>query len=77
MKGQIETWAAEHAIETLLLTRESTAPLTAAALGPTGGGAFAAVGNMADEVRDLSARISVYGEPTSTGERFSCWQCSP
>ncbi|UCC83463.1 MAG: hypothetical protein JSW46_00585 [Gemmatimonadota bacterium] len=62
MKERVETWAADHPIETILLTRESTAPLTAAALGPTGGGTFAAVGNMADEVRDLSARISVYSE---------------
>ncbi|UCC72223.1 MAG: hypothetical protein JSV86_17940 [Gemmatimonadota bacterium] len=62
MKGRVEAWAADHPIETVLLTRESTAPLTAAALGPMGGGAFAAVGNMADEVNDLSARISVYSE---------------
>ncbi len=62
MKERVETWAAEHPLETILLTRESTAPLTAAALGPAGGGTFAAVGNMADEVRDLSARLSVYSE---------------
>jgi hypothetical protein len=62
MKDNVETWAADNPIETVLLTRESTAPLTAAALGPAGGGTFAAVGNMADEVRDLSTRISVYSE---------------
>jgi hypothetical protein len=62
MKGRVEAWATDHPIETVLLTRESTAPETAAVLGSTGGSVFSAVGNMADEVRDLSARISVYSE---------------
>ena len=62
MKGYIDTWVAENPIESLLFARRSTVPLTTAALGPRSGGAFAAVGSMADEVRDLSARLSIYAE---------------
>jgi hypothetical protein len=62
VKSGVDEWVDANPIETVIFTRESTAPLTAAALGSVSAGAFAAVGNMADEVRDLSARISVYSE---------------
>lgn len=58
----ITQWVAENPIESLLFTRASTVPLTTAALGGYPSGTFAAIGNMADEVRDLSARMSVYAE---------------
>lgn len=58
----LEEWATEHPIESLLFSRASTGPMTASMVGSPGGSAFAAVGSMADEVRDLSARLSVYSE---------------
>jgi hypothetical protein len=62
MNGNVEEWVAENPIDNLLFNRQSTAPLTAAALGPASSSALSAVGSMSDEVRDLSARISVYNE---------------
>ncbi len=62
IKGDVEAWVAEHPIDNLLFNRQSTAPLTAAALGPASSSALSAVGSMSDEVRDLSARLSVYNE---------------
>jgi hypothetical protein len=62
MKGNIDAWVAENPIESLLFARTSTVPLTTAALWPRSGSTFAAVGSMADEVRDLSARLSIYSE---------------
>jgi len=62
MKGNVEAWVAENPVDNLLFNRQSTAPLTAAALGPAGSSALSAVGSMSDEVRDLSARLSVYNE---------------
>jgi hypothetical protein len=61
-KETITGWVAENPIESLLFTRASTVPLTTAALGGYPSGTFAAIGNMADEVRDLSARMSIYAE---------------
>jgi hypothetical protein len=58
----ITEWVADNPIESLLFTRASTVPLTTAALGSYPSGTFAAIGNMADEVRDLSARMSIYAE---------------
>jgi hypothetical protein len=58
----ITQWVAENPIESLLFTRASTVPLTTAALGGYPSGTFAAIGNMADEVRDLSARMSIYAD---------------
>ena len=62
MKGNVEDWVAENPIDNLLFNRRSTAALTAAALGPASSSALSAVGNMSDEIRDLSARLSVYNE---------------
>jgi hypothetical protein len=62
MKGNVEEWVAENPIDNLLFNRQSTAPLTAAALGPASSSALSAVGSMSDEVRDLTARLSVYNE---------------
>ena len=71
MKGNIEDWVAENPIDNLLFNRQSTAPLTAAALGPASSSALSAVGSMSDEVRDLSARLSVYNEIIP---RMARWQ---
>ena len=62
MNGNVEEWVAENPIDNLLFSRQSTAPLTAAALGPASSSALSAVGSMSDELRDLSARLSVYNE---------------
>lgn len=61
-RERIAQWVDENPIESLLFTRASTVPLTTAALGGYPSGTFAAIGNMADEVRDLSARMSIYAE---------------
>jgi hypothetical protein len=71
MKGTIEDWVAQNPIDNLLFNRQSTAPLTAAALGPASSSALSAVGSMSDEVRDLSARLSVYNEIIP---RMARWQ---
>jgi len=62
IKSRVEAWVAENPVDNLLFNRQSTASLTAAALGPASSSALSAVGSMSDEVRDLSARISVYNE---------------
>ena len=62
MNGNVEEWVTENPIDNLLFSRQSTAPLTAAALGPASSSALSAVGSMSDELRDLSARLSVYNE---------------
>jgi hypothetical protein len=62
ISGNIEAWAAEHPLESILFVRETTAPLTAAMLGSPGSGVFSSVGNMAEEVRDLSARVAIFAE---------------
>jgi hypothetical protein len=71
MQGNIETWVAENTIDNLLFNRQSTAPLTAAALGPASSSALSAVGSMSDELQDLSARLSVYNEIMP---RMARWQ---
>ena len=73
IKGNVEDWVAENPIDNLLFNRRSTAALTAAALGPTSSSALSAVGNMSDEIRDLSARLSVYNEILP---RTARWQAS-
>jgi len=73
MKGNVEEWVAKNPIDNLLFNRQSTAPLTAAALGPASSSALSAVGSMSDEVRDLSARISVYNE---IAPRTARWQAA-
>ena len=62
MRARIDTFVADNPVQTLLFTRESTIPITTEMLGPIGGGALAAVGDMAAEIRDLSARMSIYSE---------------
>ena len=62
VKENIESWAAEHPIESLLFTRETLGPTAASLLGPAGGGVFASVGSMSDELSDLSERLSIYSE---------------
>lgn len=62
VKATLESWAADHPIETLLFTRETTGPMAAALLGPISGGVFASVGSMSDELSDLSDRMSIYAE---------------
>ncbi len=62
VRTNIYRWAADNPLENILFARISTTPLSAAALGGHPSGIFSSVGNMADEVRDLSARLNVYAE---------------
>jgi hypothetical protein len=73
LKQRIEAWVAENPIDNYLFNRQSTAPLTAASLGAPSSSALSAVGNMSDEVRDLSARLSVYNEVIP---RMARWQAA-
>ncbi|UCF18572.1 MAG: hypothetical protein JSU87_11560 [Gemmatimonadota bacterium] len=62
VRTKVYRWAADNPLENILFARVSTAPLTTAALGGQPSGIFSSVGNMADEIRDLSARLSIYAE---------------
>jgi hypothetical protein len=60
-RTEIESWAAEHPFDDTYFVRRSIQPLLAEMSGTHGKGMGASLGGIADQVADLSDRLTVYG----------------